>query len=714
MLCETCQNRISAAMNGRSYYHDKDGFKFAYTLYDTKDEVDRGVAVGCYICRAVWTSLAGPRGSNAASGERWLSRNLPLQFTVDVHDDPIPSPCMDPEDAAVSITLGPSFGRYQIPRFEYTRFPFHLIPTPKDVASLELNTTIEDTPISTAESAEVWANWFQACSKFHAECRKLAEKVPRFTPDRLIEILGGRHEKDLRWRLVLREDIGDVPYLTLSHCWGTSLPLRLTKNNYSEFLRTSSCSRLPKTFQDALDVTLSLGFRYIWIDSLCIIQGDADDWRTQSSMMWNIYKSSECNIAATWASDGRGGCFAERVIEKPTTIVLDSIGARPTTSIRYRVEYELRYQEDVMEAPLNSRCWVVQERYLAKKQLNFARSQVYWECPELLASEHFPTGIPKAITHSNDRFPNTKPTIDSKTGLDLRREWGRLVKHYSSCKLTYQSDKLIALSGLAAEVRNATNDVYLAGMWQEDLQRQLCWMPYSINRSRTAAYLAPTWSWVSLDGEVNFDSRYHRDCSLDHDIDFLEVMDISAHSEDPSGLHSFIKLELTVRGIALWTRAVDTPTTSDFYTETRVAFSTHTMDSEISKTEVSVLWDENVSSGDNPERWQKLQEERNATHLFLCVSLRGMEAVEGLVLREVHAQNPTDTRVYTRAGKFQLVDPIGHMSLVGILLERLGYKYDELEEDAGKAQGRNSELLGTRLDFTDPRIADLVHVVTII
>lgn len=86
----------------------------------------------------------------------------------------------------------------------------------------------------------------------------------------------------LRWHLVLSHQAGPVGYTTLSHCWGSHQPLSLTRANFSSFSSESAVERLPKTYQDALVVTLSLGYRYIWIDSLCIIQDDRDDWLEQA------------------------------------------------------------------------------------------------------------------------------------------------------------------------------------------------------------------------------------------------------------------------------------------------------------------------------------------------------------------------------------------------------------------------------------------------
>ena len=71
-------------------------------------------------------------------------------------------------------------------------------------------------------------------------------------------------------------------------------------------------SAISNSFQEAMDVVKQFGVFYVWIDSLCIIQKDLEDWQKQSLKMANVYRNALCNIAATAAKDGKGGCFSTR------------------------------------------------------------------------------------------------------------------------------------------------------------------------------------------------------------------------------------------------------------------------------------------------------------------------------------------------------------------------------------------------------------------
>ncbi len=140
-----------------------------------------------------------------------------------------------------------------------------------------------------------------------------------------------------------------VSYLTLSHCWGSFMPKRLLKSTLEPMKRSIRFDELSKTFQDALAVTRQLGMRYIWIDSLCIIQDSDEDWRRESAQMGHIYASSHCNLAATSAADGSEGLFFDR-----DTLPLQPLRVEvgPKT---FNVVHNALWGRNVESAPLNRR-----------------------------------------------------------------------------------------------------------------------------------------------------------------------------------------------------------------------------------------------------------------------------------------------------------------------------------------------------------------------
>jgi uncharacterized hydantoinase/oxoprolinase family protein len=103
------------------------------------------------------------------------------------------------------------------------------------------------------------------------------------------------------------------------------MPLRLMSRNIDEFKEKIPASKLSRSFRDAISITKRLGLKYIWIDSLCIVQDSATDWEIESALMSDIYSNSYCNIAAAYTADGTYRCFIGRNpdVVKPLKVLLN-------------------------------------------------------------------------------------------------------------------------------------------------------------------------------------------------------------------------------------------------------------------------------------------------------------------------------------------------------------------------------------------------------
>ena len=172
----------------------------------------------------------------------------------------------------------------------------------------------------------------------------------------------------------------EAQYIALSHCWGTLSEKqreksRTTTSNEKEW-RTQGflVKELPQTFQDAINVTRELGQRYLWIDSLCIIQGEGGDWATK---MEAVFKNAYCTIAATSAEDSTEG-FLNRLEEKGSQYVMVPKSSHGKVYVCTSIDED--FDGDVMEGVLNKRAWVLQERALSRRTIHFTKSQTYFEC----------------------------------------------------------------------------------------------------------------------------------------------------------------------------------------------------------------------------------------------------------------------------------------------------------------------------------------------
>lgn len=172
-------------------------------------------------------------------------------------------------------------------------------------------------------------------------------------------------------------------YITLSHCWGADpnqRPLRTTDNNIDAHRQGKGLEfdRLPKTFQDAITVARKLDVQYLWIDSLCIIQGNSEDWEKESRKMEGIFSSAYCTIAATSAKNSDEGFlpFPKKKAVRIGEIFRSSV---------YACIAEKSFKQAVDESGLlNTRGWVLQERALSRRTIHFTGSQIFWECGSMI------------------------------------------------------------------------------------------------------------------------------------------------------------------------------------------------------------------------------------------------------------------------------------------------------------------------------------------
>jgi Heterokaryon incompatibility protein (HET) len=262
-----------------------------------------------------------------------------------------------------------------------------------------------------------------------------------------------------------------------SHCWGSHPIEVLTLERLEQFSRDIPTTDMAKTFVDAVEVVRALSLQYIGIDSLYILQDSQDDWLREAAVMGDGYKHLWCNIAAPRFSDSLSGLFSPRDpdLVKPFAIEISWIGGvRNGTNV---CQHSNLWKREVEQAPLNNRGWVCQERYLAPRVLYFSKTQLFWECGELEASEAWPHGIPPLV--KTDKFKrrhiSSVEQSESKRHLSELGKWGNIVSSYCFSQLTREDGKLIAIAGIAAEVQKVLNDDYLAGHWRQQLAYQLSW-----------------------------------------------------------------------------------------------------------------------------------------------------------------------------------------------------------------------------------------------
>jgi len=237
--------------------------------------------------------------------------------------------------------------------------------------------------------------WIEHCNEFHSICAKYRCQEGWHTlPSRVIDV---GVPDSLSEPYLFVPNGQRAPYVCLSHCWGStaSTLIKTTKGNLEALKKQIPLAVLPRTFADAVRITRATNIRYLWIDSLCIVQDNTDDWQNEAAAMTSIYKNAYLTIAATASKDSSGGCFRPRrpfsLLRRPQRKPTQP--SRPSeTLLLYPNSIHTIY--DILEAPLHTRGWAFQELILSCRTLNFCEDQLLWHCLERTATEDGVTDFP--------------------------------------------------------------------------------------------------------------------------------------------------------------------------------------------------------------------------------------------------------------------------------------------------------------------------------
>lgn len=219
--------------------------------------------------------------------------------------------------------------------------------------------------------------WIEQCEEQHAICR---EPSVSQLPTRVIDVVSDTQDP----HLFIPSNGEKARYATLSHCWGKARPLTLTRETLDQYYSGIPFISMPKTFQEAITITRALDIRYLWIDSVCIVQDDKEDWEMESSRMAHIYWNSYLTIAADKAKDSHDGIFhpdSEKVLLRDATMKnVKTIDVMTQRGISMQVRAlepgnTLRQQmcptKSGLQEPnhLDTRAWVLQEKCLSRRTL---------------------------------------------------------------------------------------------------------------------------------------------------------------------------------------------------------------------------------------------------------------------------------------------------------------------------------------------------------
>lgn len=385
--------------------------------------------------------------------------------------------------------------------------------------------------------------WMGMCATKHQTCRGYLERVPEL-PTRVLDISSDLATGEVTGVRLVEPRGCKEQYACLSYCWGQSGQASKTiTTNLGQHLKSIPLDGLPKTITDSLKLSCKLGFRYIWVDSLCIIQDDHDDWLKEASNMAEIYSSSNLTLAIHLCEDSSESFLQKRQQRDPQFSKEDNARVVYTDQITgiERVLHlwmldsgdGVRFLEGEEEGQSSwlTRAWTFQEWLLSPRVLHVHNTTV-WDCSECYGNE------------TDHRFLSANPLVRAPSWLATNIDWCYIVVEFTRRNIKSDMDRLPALAGLAKKYSKVTGHKYLAGLWLEGLPMTLLWSRDSIHGDSKSptAYRAPSWSWASLESPVSFSS------SVD-DIRITTSI-ISAHCEyyPPGALSTVTSGWLDVEG----------------------------------------------------------------------------------------------------------------------------------------------------------------------
>lgn len=349
-----------------------------------------------------------------------------------------------------------------------------VIETPAAADFVTWAPIIQDTA---TETNELVRRLLRNCLDHHKVCRLNGPVWEFELPSRVLSI-----EDDnggISVKLVETYDLSGR-YCALSHCWGSEdkRPLRTTKKLFEDHLSCIPWETLPPLFQDAITLTRGLDIKYLWIDSLCIIQDDKQDWNNEAKKMSLVYRRATLVIAAANATDStqRLSCA-----KRPDSVIfqIPYYAYQGPAQNHYNISRSFS-TEGPLRGVLRERGWVFQELYLGRRKIFFTSEGLRWKCSECELDERGnPTDLKLTETVS----------------------WVSCLQEYSKKHLTYPSDRIIALLGIVGQIGESRKDSFVleSGVWEDELVDQLLWRSLEI-RDEDLPEL-PSWSWAAIGGQ---------------------------------------------------------------------------------------------------------------------------------------------------------------------------------------------------------------------
>ena len=276
-----------------------------------------------------------------------------------------------------------------------------------------------------------------------------------------------------------------------------------------------------------MELVDQLGFKYLWVDALCIVQDDPDDQSQQIAKMATVYSSAFLTIVAASGDDANAGLpgfgSSNRLYEQQEVVVLppteqnDGLAVMNTLKAypSHWDEWYTRCKEDVDASKWSQRAWTMQEKALSRRPLVFTSEQVFWSCQQAYFCEESYFEVPRfRIKHFYPSVHGSAIHQLTDPNVDLWKLYKDLIHSYVLRDLTYEGDVHVACQGILDAMGKSTKPGFLWGLPLSRFELALAWESFHGVGRRTALStfpmtslkkrtIFPSWSWMGWTGDVH-------------------------------------------------------------------------------------------------------------------------------------------------------------------------------------------------------------------
>lgn len=352
--------------------------------------------------------------------------------------------------------------------------------------------------------------WLDRCFKEHGHrCKTLESQLPSTTPRLFVDTV--RH--------CLVEAQPGQSYVALSYVWGAVEQYKTLREHLDQLQQDGSLNNediaIPRTIRDAIGLVPLLGQRYLWVDSLCILQEDGDELWDQIHNMASIYANASVTIVAGQGENADFGLRGIRGVSEPRRLPDEVHTLRGGTQV---LSHGDGWFSQLMPTKYSYRAWTFQEYLFSRRKIIFKDDSVYWECgtkswEEEIAQVQCPkVALSMGSPLDSILFPRltqvASPRVPNLT------EYGKLVYSFNAKHLTYPEDVPYAFAGIATALSRTYVGGFVCGLPAMFLDVALLWESQeACMKPRFPAQVhdenldvLPSWSWMGWQGRIDVGS----------------------------------------------------------------------------------------------------------------------------------------------------------------------------------------------------------------